>query len=256
MTDPHTHARLPYTGRRHTETVPGAPALAVSDLEVAYPGAQEPALSGVTLTVPAGARVALVGGNGSGKSTLLRAIAGVLPARRGVVLVGGSPIGCCRHRVAFLAQHAELDWSFPMSASRLVLTGRYSRAGWLRRPGADDRAAAARAMDRLDVADLAERTIGELSGGQRQRVLLARALAAGAELLLLDEPLTAMDAGARETVGSALADLASDGVAMIVATHDLGSLDADFDGAVYLAEGREVPTPPGGFSGIPVGGAS
>jgi ABC-type Mn2+/Zn2+ transport system ATPase subunit len=247
------HARFPYTGRRHTEPVEGAPALEVRDLEVVYPGAREPAIGGISLTVPGGARVALVGGNGSGKSTLLKAIAGVLRARHGEILVGGGTLDCCRHRVAYLPQHGEIDWDFPMTVARLVLTGRYSRLGWFARPTTRDREAALAALESVGLLALAERRIDALSGGQRQRILLARALASEASLLLLDEPLSAMDSAARSTVSATLARLNREGVTMLVATHDLGAPESEFDGALYLADGHEIPAPPGAFRGMPVG---
>lgn len=250
----HSHARLAYTGHRHSDPVADSPALVVRDLEVAYPRSERPALTGITFSVPEGTRVALVGGNGSGKSTLLKAITGVLPARQGEILIGGNPLSCCRHRVAYLPQHGDVDWEFPMAVARLVLTGRYSRLGWFVRPRASDRAAAAAALEAVGLSDIAERSIAALSGGQRQRVLLARALAAEPELLLLDEPLSALDRDARRTVGATLDRLSADGVTMIVATHDLGAPDTAFDAAFYLADGREIAAPPGGFTGLRLGG--
>src|SRR5204863_8950188 len=110
------------------------------------------------------------------------------------VRVGGLPAGGCRHRVAYLPQRAEVDWRFPVSLRGLVLAGRYVNLGWLRRPSRYDRAVAAAAIDRLGLSELADRQIGQLSGGQQQRALLARALAQQADLLLLDEPLNAVDA--------------------------------------------------------------
>src|SRR3712207_5704755 len=103
-------------------------------------------------------------------------------------------------------------------------------------------------MEDLGLSSVAERQIGQLSGGQQQRALLARALAQDADLLLLDEPLNAVDAETRAVVSDVLASLRSKGKTAIVATHDLGRLEADFDGAMYLNEGREVPPPPGAFS--------
>lgn len=237
------HARLPYGGRRHTETVAGAAAVELRDVEVAYPGVPRPALQGISLRIAPGRRVALVGPNGSGKSTLLKAVAGVQAARAGVVLVHGSPLGCCRHRVAYLPQHGEIDWDFPINVERLVLTGRYTHLGWLARPGRRDRELTAAAMARIGIADLARRQIGRLSGGQRQRVLLARALAQQADVLLLDEPASAMDADARAALEAIIADLARDGVTVLMATHDLGRHDAAVDEAIYLHEGREIPSP-------------
>ena len=244
---------LPYRGRRCALPVADMPAVEVTAASVAYPGAETLALEDVSLRVPVAARVALVGPNGSGKSTLLKAIAGLLPLRSGQIRLYGQAVGACHHRVAYLAQRGEIDWRFPINVRRLVLTGRYVHLGWLRRPRADDYRIADEALAQLGLAALAERQIGQLSGGQQQRVLLARALAQQADLLLLDEPLNAVDAETRDVVAHVLADLQRQSKTLLVATHDLGRLEADFDGALYLHGGREVPPPPGSFIGIAVG---
>ncbi len=244
---------LPYSRRHHASVVPGAPALEAQALSAGYPGALAPALGEVSLRVPTGTRVALVGHNGAGKSTLLKAAAGLLPVLSGELRIYGQPVGACHHRVAYLPQRGEIDWRFPVTVERLVLTGRYVHLGWLRRPGSSDREIARDALERMGLAALAERQIGQLSGGQQQRALLARALAQDADLLLLDEPLTAVDAETREAVSGVLAELQAQGKTAVIATHDLGRMEAEFDGALYLSEGREVLPPPGAFTGMPVG---
>ncbi len=244
---------LPYGRRRHVAPVPGAPALAVRSASAAYPDAEGLALRDVSLRVPSGTRVALVGPNGSGKSTLLKAVAGLLPVRSGEVLVHGNPVGACHHRVAYLPQRGEVDWRFPVSVRELVTTGRYVHLGWLKRPGARDRKVVDAAMERLGLAALAGRQIGQLSGGQQQRALLARALVQEADLLLLDEPLNAVDAATRAAISSVLSELKERGKTMVVATHDLPSLASEFDGALYLRDGQEAPPEPGAFVGLPVG---
>jgi ABC-type Mn2+/Zn2+ transport system ATPase subunit len=198
---------LPYSGGRHAAPVEGALALLAEGLCVTYPGAHAPALRGVGVRVPCGTCTALLGPNGSGKSTLLKAVAGLLPFASGVVRVHGNPVGACHHRVAYLPQRGEIDWSFPVSVERLVLTGRYVHLGWLRWPGRRDRDIARAALDRLGLSDLACRQVGKLSGGQQQRALLARALAQEADLLLLDEPFNAVDAPTRESIYGAMRDL-------------------------------------------------
>lgn len=251
-----THLRLPYGHRRHVAPIPGAPALEVRGLCVAYPGESGTArlaLTEVSLSVPVGTRVALVGPNGAGKSTLLKAVAGLLPVRSGEIRIYGQPVGACHHRVAYLPQRGEIDWRFPITVRGLVLTGRYVHLGWLRRPGPGDHAVALRVLDRLGLGALAERQIGQLSGGQQQRALLARALAQDADLLLLDEPLNAVDAETRAVVAEVLRDLRRQGKTAVVATHDLDRLEAEFDSALYLCEGSETPPPPGAFVGIGVG---
>ncbi|PJF48061.1 MAG: ABC transporter ATP-binding protein [Chloroflexi bacterium] len=231
---------LPYSGRCREQPPTAAPALAAQGVVVRYPGGARAALDGLDWVVPPGARVALVGPNGAGKSTLLKAIAGLLPIAAGSLRVFGAPVGAFRHRVAYLAQRGELDWNFPISVRRLVLTGRYPHLGWLRWPTRADWRLADEALARLHLLDLAERQIGELSGGQQQRALLARALAQEADLLLLDEPLNAVDAATREVVSAVLRDLQRQGKTVIVATHDLDRLQADFDDALFLMDGQVV----------------
>ena len=128
----------------HGESVPGGEAaVTVRDLSVVMPGDDQLALDGVSLTVPIGARVALVGPNGAGKSTLLKSIVGLLRPQSGSIRVYGMEVGSCYHRVAYLPQRSEIDWRFPMMR-RLVESGRYVHLGWLRRPGRVDRDLVAR----------------------------------------------------------------------------------------------------------------
>ena len=244
---------LSYSRRAYRDAVPGAPALEVRDLVVVYPATRRLALKGVNLRVPVGAQVALVGHNGAGKSTLLKAVAGLLPARSGSISIYGNPPGACHHRVAYLPQRGEVDWRFPITLRRLVLTGRYVHLGWFRRPSREDWRIADAMIDQLGLSDLRERQIGQLSGGQQQRAMLARALAQDADLLLLDEPLNAVDADTRTAILAVLDDLRQRGKTVVTATHDLGRLETDFDGALYLADGREIAPPLGAFVGTYVG---
>jgi ABC-type Mn2+/Zn2+ transport system ATPase subunit len=233
---------LPYRHRRHRPGIAGAPALDISELVAGYGDAAEPALERVSVHVPLGARFALVGPNGAGKSTLLKAISGLLPVRSGEVRIHGLPVGACHHRVAYLPQRSDVDWTFPLSVERLVLAGRYVHLGWLRRPRERDHALAREVMGLLGLTDLASRQIGQLSGGQQQRALLARALAQEADLLLLDEPFNAVDVETRMVVTALLDDLKQRGKTTVIATHDIAGREADYDGALYLCDGR-VTTP-------------
>ena len=247
-----SHPRFPYNIHIHEDPVRDAPALVVRNLTGRYPEENVPAVTNLNLKVPVGTSIALVGPNGAGKSTLNKLVAGLLPIQSGEVRVFGRPASNCRHRVAYLAQRSGVDWKFPISVKRLVLGGRYVHLGWFGRPSREDWQMAARAMERLGIADLAERQVGELSGGQQQRALLARALVQDADLLLLDEPLNAVDVDTRETVAHTLQELKRQGKTTIIATHDLGRLESDYDGAVYLCEGHEVEPPPGAFVGLRV----
>jgi manganese/zinc/iron transport system ATP- binding protein len=235
---------LAYAGRRHADPVPGAAAVLARRMTVVYPGSERPALVGVELRVSAGASLAVRGPNGSGKSTLLKALAGLVPLSSGSVLVFGNPVGACHHRVAYVPQRGELDWRFPISVGRLVMGGRYPHLGWLRRPDRRDHEHVAAALACAGVSALAEREIGRLSGGQRQRVLIARALAQEADVLLLDEPFTGIDAEARRAVERALAAVAARGVTTILATHDHDALGRAVDATVGLDGGRRFPPAP------------
>ena len=175
--------------------------------------------------------------NGAGKSTLLKAAAGLLPLASGILRVHGSPPGGCCHRVAYLAQRGDLDWRFPMTVRRLVLTGRYVHLGWFKRPGRLDYAIVNHTIELLQIGDLADRRISELSGGQQQRTLLARAMAQEADMLLLDEPMNAVDAQTRQVVREVLLKLAQAGKTIVVATHDALEIHVDFDEVVHLSCG-------------------
>ena len=246
-------ARFPYGKKgdcsQHQQTV----ALEVQSLTVQYPGSDTPSLNQVSLTVPAGTRIALVGHNGAGKSTLLKALVGLTEIQSGSIKVLGAPPGVCSHRVAYLPQRGELDWEFPMNVHRLVVTGRYATKGWFRDPDDDDYHSAFQALEKLGLADLRDRQIGELSGGQQQRTLFARALTQEPDLLLLDEPFNAVDAETRDIMSQVIDSLKDEGRTIIASTHHLEDLASRFDGALYLQEGREVAPPEGAFTGIMAG---
>ena len=231
---------IAYSGRRHVNAVADARALDAQCVSAHYPGASELALECVSLRVSAGSRVALVGANGAGKSTLLKLAAGLVPLSAGALSIYGNPVGACHHRVSYLAQRGEIDWRFPISLRRLVVTGRFVHLGWFKRPSANDWTIADEAIERMELTDLAQRQINELSGGQQQRALLARALTQDADLLLLDEPLNAVDVTTREIVSTTLTDLQRRGKTAIIATHDLDRLETRFDQVLYLMDGREV----------------
>lgn len=245
-----SHPRFPYSIHIHEEPLRDEPALLVRNLTGRYPEENAPAVIDLNLQVPVGTTIALVGPNGAGKSTLIKLVAGLLPIQTGEVRVFGRPVANCRHRVAYLTQRSGVDWKFPISVKRLVLGGRFVHLGWFGRPSSEDWQRVHAALERLGIADLAERQIGDMSGGQQQRALLARALVQDADLLLLDEPLNAVDVDTREMVAHTLHELKLQGKTIIVATHDLGRLESDYDGALYLCEGHEVEAPPGSFVGI------
>ncbi|MEV4760880.1 metal ABC transporter ATP-binding protein [Micromonospora sp. NPDC049559] len=199
---------------------PDQPALSIRRASLAYPGGG-PVLTGVDGSVAPGEAVALIGPNGGGKSTLIKGLLGLVPVVAGEITVLGRSPARARRDVAYVPQADTLDPDFPISAAQVVLTGRYRRIGWLRRPGRTDRAIAGEALDRVGLAHRARTRFGELSGGQRQRVLLARAIAQRPRLLLLDEPFNGVDAVSQQTILATLAEFKRAGAAVVVSTHDL-----------------------------------
>lgn len=233
----HNEPRWPYGGRGHRDPQPGCPAVEIKDLEVRYADSAKIAIRSASLKVDCGQRVALVGHNGAGKSTLLKTVAGLLKPQTGTIRIFGNPVGACHHRTAYLPQRSDLDWQFPASVQRLILTGRYVHLGWFQRPGKSDREIVEQAMKRLGIEELAQKPISDLSGGQQQRALLARALVQESSLFLLDEPLNALDDATRDTFDEVLCEHTGRGGTVVVATHDLGRLSESFDQVIYLREG-------------------
>ena len=209
-----------------------APAVEVRNLSAGYNG--HTALDDVTFTVEQGCLAGLVGPNGSGKSTLLRVILGLHRPWRGEVRIVGREGSGARGRIGYMPQSELVDWSFPVTALDVVIMGRYGRLGLVRRPGPRDRQEAMAALERVRLADLSQRLIGELSGGEQRRMLIARALAQDADLVLLDEPLAGLDATAQHDLLALLDDLRREDKTLFVATHDLSCVAANFDHAVLL----------------------
>ncbi|NLE21190.1 MAG: metal ABC transporter ATP-binding protein [Actinobacteria bacterium] len=191
------------------------------------------------MSVPHGAQVAIVGPNGAGKSTLFKTLVGLLPVWSGRILLHGRPPGSQTDPIAYVPQREEIHWDFPVTVHDVVMMGRYGRLGWLRRPGAADREVVARCLHELGIAELEKRAIGELSGGQQQRVFLARALAQEPHVLLLDEPFTGVDVGAREALLALIGRLREQGITVLVSTHDMETAARRFE-LVALLNGRLV----------------
>ncbi len=191
------------------------------------------ALKDVAFSLPAGQLVAVVGPNGAGKTTLFRVIAGILRPDSGSVNVYGHGPGghVC---IAYVPQRSQVDWSFPVTATEVVMMGRIRKLGLFRWPSRQDWEFVRQALDRVGIVDLGDRQIGELSGGQQQRVFLAQALAQEAEVVLLDEPLTGLDMPSQEAIFNTLSELKQDGVAIMVATHDLNLAADRFDQVMLL----------------------
>ncbi len=211
-------------------------ALSYAGVSVGYHGT--PVLTHVDLELAPGQRLALIGPNGAGKSTLIKSVLGLVPVLDGTATVLGRTPAQARTLAAYVPQTDSLDGDFPVTAAQVVMMGRYRRIGWWRRTRAADRHAVREALGRVGLADRAGHPFGSLSGGQRQRVLLARALAAQPRLLLLDEPFNGVDAVSQHAILSVLHDLAADGTALVLSTHDL-SLARELADVVCLVNGRQ-----------------
>jgi zinc transport system ATP-binding protein len=194
-------------------------------------------LEDVSLNVSPGDFLAIIGPNGAGKTTLLKVILGLVRPVSGQVRVFGKApwaLDGGRWRIGYVPQMQSVDINFPIYASEAVLMGRYGRIGLLKRPSSNDRAAVHKAMDRIGIADLADRPLARLSGGQRQRVFLARALANDPALLLLDEPTTGVDVAATEGLYELLRVLHEDGITILVVSHDVGVVATYVDGVACV----------------------
>lgn len=191
------------------------------------------ALDKITFQAEPGEQIAIIGPNGAGKSTLLKVAAGLLKPDSGSVRMFGYVPD--RHIcIAYVPQRSEIDWQFPVTVADVVMMGRTRQIGLLRRPGKRDREIVQTSLERVQMAHLANKQIGELSGGQQQRVFIARALALEANLLLMDEPLAGLDIPSQEAVLEILHSLRPDKVTVLLATHDLGLAGERFDRVMLL----------------------
>ena len=209
--------------------------LAAEGVAVTYPNGHT-ALTDATFTLTGGTICALVGVNGSGKSTLFKALMGFVTPTSGRVTLGGAPVRQAQKKgwVAYVPQSEEVDWTFPVSVHDVVMMGRYGRMNLLRIPRAEDRAAVAEALRRVNLWELRDRQIGELSGGQKKRVFVARALAQQSRVILLDEPFTGVDVKTEEAIVSLLRELRAEGRLILVSTHNLGSVPEFCDHVVLI----------------------
>jgi manganese/zinc/iron transport system ATP- binding protein len=217
------------------------PLVEFHDVTVAY--GRRPVLWNVDLSIDEPCLFGVIGPNGAGKSTLLKAALGLVPTVGGYVRFFGEPLGRVRRRVGYVPQRETVDWDFPVSVMDVVLMGTYARLGWFRRPGAAERQTARECLDRVGLADVADRQIGRLSGGQQQRAFLARALAQRADVYFLDEPMAGVDVRSQERIFRVLAELKAAGCLVVVVHHDLRTAAEWFD-RVALVDMRLVAAGP------------
>jgi iron complex transport system ATP-binding protein len=216
--------------------------LAARDIAVRYRAGGPLALNGVSCEVRRAQLVAVVGPNGSGKTTLLRALLGLVPVERGLVLVDGRPVGQWPRRllartVGVVAQQEEA--LLPLRVADAVMMGRYAHLGSLSAPAERDRAAVRSALERCDITDLADRAVDSLSGGEWKRVRVARALAQEPQALVLDEPTASLDIRHEMELFELVRELVDSGLAGLVITHHL-NLAARFAHRIVLLSRGEL----------------
>jgi ABC-type cobalamin/Fe3+-siderophores transport system ATPase subunit len=212
------------------------PAVIHSD-QLGFHYGKRPIFNGLSFSVEAGDRVALLGANGVGKTTLLNIIAGLLKAELGSIAVGGRDIADWHRRelsrfVALVPQHLEVPFSF--SVEEIVSQGRVPYLGRFGAMSSHDREVVEQAMELVDVTDFRNRVYSELSGGERQRVKIAIALAQQPRIMLLDEPTQHLDIGRQVEVINLLKKLNQGGITIFAAIHDLSLVRSNFNHAILL----------------------
>lgn len=208
-----------------------AVALEAAGLGYGYPG--RAVGRGLDLALAAGEVLCVLGPNGGGKTTLFRTLLGLLPAQEGEVRLQGSALAAMprtdvARRLGYVPQGHVAPFAF--TVRDVVLMGRTAHVGLFAAPGPADRAAADEAIRTLAIEPLAGRFVTELSGGERQLVMIARALAQGARVLVLDEPTASLDFGNQVRVLREIRRLAADGYAVVFSSHDPSQ--------AFLAAGR------------------
>ncbi|MAE50748.1 MAG: iron ABC transporter permease [Micavibrio sp.] len=207
----------------------------LTDVSVTYPNGHA-ALQNVNGRLHSGKICGLVGVNGAGKSTLFKAIMGFVKPTKGSVKIMGQDVRAAlkQNLVSYVPQTEEVDWNFPVLVEDVVMMGRYGHMGFLRRPSKSDKLAVEGALERVNMSAYKKRQIGELSGGQKKRVFVARALAQGGQIILLDEPFTGVDIKTEETLITLFRSLAKEGRLILVSTHNLGSVPSFCDEVMLI----------------------
>lgn len=204
----------------------------IHDLTVAYH--RKPVLWDIDFVAPEGQLIGIMGPNGAGKSTLIKAVLDLVPRASGEVLIQGDSYRRQRQLVGYVPQRESVDWDFPVNAVDVVAMGLYGKIGWCRPVRRRHRDQAMEALDRVGMADYAERQISQLSGGQQQRVFLARALVQDAQIYFMDEPFVGVDAATERAIITLLQDLRSAGKTVMVVHHDLQTAPEYFDHLMLL----------------------
>lgn len=206
----------------------------VRHLTVSYQA--KPALLDVSVQIESDQLVGVIGPNGAGKSTFIKAVLGFVKPDLGTVQINGKSAQKAKGEVAYVPQRGTVDWDFPITVKEVALMGRYQKIPWYTSPRAEDHDTAFAALDMVRMQDFAERQIGELSGGQQQRVFLARALAQGSDILLLDEPFAGVDAATERAILDVLERAKQNGKTLVVVHHDLSTAAEYFDKLMLIKQ--------------------
>ncbi|HET7303408.1 MAG TPA: metal ABC transporter ATP-binding protein [Segeticoccus sp.] len=208
--------------------------------DAAFGYAERAVVRDVTLRVEPGEVVALLGPNGSGKSTLVKGLLGLNQHLAGRAEVFGTPLAQFRDRarVGYVPQRHTLSASVRATVAEIVRVGRLPHQSWFARPSREDRAVVQRALEVVGLPDRADEDVSTLSGGQQRRVLIARALAAQPDMLVMDEPTAGVDAANQQVLAEVLTRLAADGTTMLIVTHELAALHDVVTRIVMVGTGR------------------
>ncbi|MDH4076333.1 MAG: metal ABC transporter ATP-binding protein [Acidimicrobiia bacterium] len=218
----------------------GAPVIELRHTSIGY-GAR-PVVEDVSLRIQPGEVVALVGPNGSGKTTIVRGVLGLASVVGGEVRLFGVPAGRFheRWRIGYVPQRHTVVGAVPSTVQEVVASGRLARRRWWKPSTATDRALVERAIDVVGLDDQSRASVSTLSGGQQRRVLIARALAADPEVLVMDEPTAGVDAASADALTRTLGRLVSDGRTLLIVTHDVAPLAPILTRVVAVAGGSVV----------------
>jgi zinc/manganese transport system ATP-binding protein len=216
---------------------PSAPALSLVDVSVVRGGRL--IWSEGTFDVPSGGIFAVIGSSGSGKTTLLHAVLGMIPTASGEIRVLGRPPGAATGLIGYVPQNYAAAAGNAIRACDAVLLGLTGNRWGFGRATAQQRRRVDEILQAVDGAEFAQRRLSQLSGGQRQRIAIAEALVSEPSLLILDEPLTALDIRNQRDIVGLLARIRVElGVTILVVAHDLNPLLSVLDGAIYLLDGH------------------
>ena len=209
--------------------------ISVRDLTVAF--GDTTALDRVSFRIDAGQLVGVLGPNGAGKSTLFEVLAGLQPFAHGEVLIHGRPTARTEGDLAYVPQKERINWRVPLSVMQVVMQGCIRRQQWLRPPRRADLEAGEESLRQVGLWSLREEPMNSLSLGQQQRVFLARSLAQGADILLLDETFSGVDIRSREALMKTLHVLRDQGCTILLASHAVDQLEHNCDCCLCLNRG-------------------